>query len=49
MYLNGKSYSKVFLTHSDIMEGGQVDFTMTPYPQPMEYSEDDLPYSVSKS
>jgi hypothetical protein len=28
MYLNGKSYSKVFLTHSDIMEGGQVDFTM---------------------
>lgn len=49
MYLNGKSYSKVFLTHSDIMEGGQVDFTMTPYPQPMEYGEDDLPYSASKS
>ena len=47
--LNGKFYSKVFLTHSDVMNGGQVDFTMTSCPQSLEYSEENLPYSVSKS
>ncbi len=49
MKLNGESYEKVFLTHQDIMDGGQVDFTMTSHPLTLEYSEENLPYSVSKS
>lgn len=48
MKLNGETYGKVFLQHSDIMNGGQLDFTMTSNPTVLEYREEDLPYSVSK-
>jgi predicted alpha-1,2-mannosidase len=46
--LNGNGYDKVYLKHGDIMNGGQLDLTMTSQPVEREYSDEALPYSVSK-
>lgn len=46
--LNGKPYDKVYLRHEDMMKGGSLDLTMTPYPVECEYDGAALPYSVSK-
>ena len=45
--LNGKSYNKLFLTHSDIMKGSQLDCTMgnTSNKKP-EYNSSELPSTV---
>jgi predicted alpha-1,2-mannosidase len=44
--LNGKDYTKLFITHNDLMSGGILEFTMGPQPGSFEGAE--LPPSVSK-
>lgn len=47
--LNGKQYSKLFITHHDIMNGGIMDIKMTEVPNKgLKINEDDLPFSISK-
>ncbi len=48
LMLNGNLYHKVYLTHEDIMKGGQLDFTMITDPADLDYDLEALPYSVSK-
>jgi putative alpha-1,2-mannosidase len=44
--LNGKDYTKLFITHNDIINGGTLEFRMGPQPGKFEGAE--LPPSVSK-
>ena len=30
--LNGKNYNNTYITHSDILNGGELEFTMGPQP-----------------
>lgn len=44
--LNGKNYSKSFLTHKDIIEGGEIVFVMSEKPgKDFGISDEDIPYS----
>ncbi len=47
--LNGAPYDKVYLNHEDVIKGGWFDLTMTPEPVEREYSDEALPYSVSRN
>jgi len=46
--LNGKEYTKNFLTHEDILRGGSFDLQMSPIPNKTRgIKKEDLPYSLS--
>ncbi|HLO92094.1 MAG TPA: GH92 family glycosyl hydrolase, partial [Lentimicrobium sp.] len=46
--LNGKAYTKLYLTHSDLMKGGEMDIIMNNKPnKAVKLSTDDLPFSAS--
>lgn len=46
--LNGKSYTKNYLTHGDLLKGASVQFEMSPVPNKSRgVQERDLPYSFS--
>lgn len=48
--LNGTEYTKLFITHSQIMQGGQMDIQMMTEPFTGRIiKSDDLPYSLSNS
>ena len=49
MFLNGKDYHKTFVSHGDIKNGGELVFKMTSEPVSSEYTENELPYSLSKN
>lgn len=46
--LNGKAYSKLYITHSDIMNGGTLEFVMGPKPNKKRgQNASDKPYSMT--
>lgn len=46
--LNGKTYSKMYITHNDIMEGGTLEFVMGAYPNKSRGTKaSDKPYSLT--
>ena len=46
--LNGKTYDKLYLTHSDIMEGGVLEFTMSSSPAKQRgLKTEQKPYSLT--
>ncbi|MGQ8338264.1 GH92 family glycosyl hydrolase [Sunxiuqinia sp. A32] len=48
--LNGKSYSKNWITYEDIINGGELHFKMSNQPNlERGISEEDIPFSVSKT
>jgi predicted alpha-1,2-mannosidase len=48
MKLNGKAYSKNYLTHDDLMKGAKINFTMSPSPNKKRGTDkNDFPYSFS--
>jgi len=47
--LNGKDYSRLFITHADLMTGGSMDIMMSNKPvTDILISQDDLPFSMTK-
>ena len=47
--LNGKPYSKMFITHEDILQGGVLEFKMATQPNKKRgLSLTDKPYSMSQ-
>lgn len=49
MKFNGKDYSKNYLCHSDLTDGGRIDFSMSDTPNLNRgIAADDAPYSFSK-
>jgi predicted alpha-1,2-mannosidase len=47
--LNGRNYTKMFITHADIMKGGLLEFEMSDQPNKnLGTNESDLPYSMTK-
>lgn len=47
-YLNGKSYSKNFITHQDLMQGADIKFDMSSSPNKSRgIQKDDVPFSLS--
>jgi putative alpha-1,2-mannosidase len=50
MELNGKRYTKNFLTHGDLMNGGEITFRMSPQPNKERGTQqEDFPYSFSNN
>jgi predicted alpha-1,2-mannosidase len=48
--LNGKPYTKRYLTQKDVMNGGLLEFEMTDSPAPASVPDpSDLPYSLSRT
>ncbi|MCC8170618.1 MAG: GH92 family glycosyl hydrolase [Parabacteroides sp.] len=47
VFLNGKPYTKAYLTHQDIMNGGTLRFVMAGKPGKRAYRESEKPYSLS--
>lgn len=48
--LNGKKYTKMYITHSDIQQGGCLEFIMSDRPNKRRgISSDDKPYSLSNN
>jgi putative alpha-1,2-mannosidase len=48
MSLNGKAYSKNFVTHKDLVAGAKLDYNMSSKPNTSRgTAETDLPYSFS--
>ena len=48
MKLNGKSYSKNFVTHEDLLKGAKINFTMSATPNRSRgINKSDFPYSFS--
>lgn len=48
MTLNGKSYTKNFLTHDDLMKGARINFSMSAEPNKKRgTAKEDFPYSFS--
>jgi putative alpha-1,2-mannosidase len=48
MKLNGKNYTKNYLTHEDLMNGARIKFQMSPVPDKSRGTEEkDFPYSFS--
>ena len=45
--LNGKTYDKLYLTHSDIMQGGTLEFVMSSTPNKKRCVTTGKPYSLS--
>jgi putative alpha-1,2-mannosidase len=47
--LNGKPYTKMYITHKDIIEGGVLEFVMSASPNKSRgQAKEDKPYSLSK-
>ena len=47
--LNGKPYSKLFISHNDLMKGGTMNISLSNQPDTaIIVNDDDLPFSVSK-
>lgn len=47
--LNGMPYTKAYLTHADIMNGGELTFEMTDKPNKKRiFTDDEKPYSLSR-
>lgn len=47
--LNGKPYSKMYLSHNDIMKGGIMNISMSNQPDTaIQVKNEDLPFSISK-
>lgn len=47
--VNGKDYTKLFISHSDLMKGGIMDILMSSTPNTdVKFSESDLPFSMTK-
>lgn len=48
MKINGKSYSRNYLTHGQLMKGANIQFQMSPKPNKQRgITEKDVPYSLS--
>jgi putative alpha-1,2-mannosidase len=48
MELNGKVFTKNYLTHEDLMKGTEINFEMSPDPKKTRgISKKDFPYSLS--
>jgi putative alpha-1,2-mannosidase len=46
--LNGKPYSKTYITHSDLMNGGTLEFVMSSTPNKKRgLAKADKPYSLT--
>jgi putative alpha-1,2-mannosidase len=46
--LNGKHYTKNYLTHGDLMNGAKIEFIMSPTPNKIRgIHKSDFPYSFS--
>ena len=45
--LNGKTYNKLYITHSDIMAGGTLEFVMSSKPNKKRCITTGKPYSLS--
>ena len=45
--LNGRAYNKLFITHADIVNGGTLEFTMSPVPGNFKHAI--LPPSISET
>jgi putative alpha-1,2-mannosidase len=49
MHVNGTVYTKNYLKHNELLQGGVIDFKMTDRPNMQRGTqESDLPYSFSK-
>ena len=47
--LNGKPYTKLYLTHEDILAGGTLEFVMAPKPNKKRgLKPADKPYSMTE-
>lgn len=46
--LEGKEYTKLFITYEDIMEGKSLDFRLGLAPNCRSYEPNELPFSISK-
>lgn len=47
--MNGNDYTKLFISHSDLMKGGVMDLLMASTPNTeVKFSESDLPFSMTK-
>ena len=47
-FFNGKEDGKTWVSHRDLIQGGELHFEMGPAPKPDSVSDKDLPYSASK-
>jgi len=47
--IDGQLHTKLFVTHSEIIKGGQLAFTLGLAPTYRTYTSEELPFSVSKS
>ncbi|MCJ0602213.1 glycoside hydrolase domain-containing protein, partial [Enterococcus cecorum] len=48
IYLKDKRYQKLYFTHNELMEGGEIFFELGTVPHPKKYQKSDLPFSLSK-
>ena len=46
--LEGQDYTKLYITHEDILAGKSLDFRLGLAPSYRAYSSDELPFSISK-
>ncbi|MGV2787336.1 alpha-mannosidase, partial [Clostridium perfringens] len=46
--LEGQDYTKLYITHEDILAGKSLDFRLGLAPSYRSYSSDELPFSISK-
>lgn len=47
--LNGKPYEKAYLTHADIMDGGELEFVMSSRPNKKRiFTKEQQPYSLTR-
>ncbi len=48
MSLNGKPYSRYYLDHATLMNGGELEFTMGPEPVLQRLGSEEIPYSMTR-
>lgn len=46
---NNAAMSKLYVTHEELTEGATLQFKLTDAPQQISYSEEDLPYAMSRA
>ncbi|MFH0071169.1 glycoside hydrolase domain-containing protein, partial [Peribacillus sp. NPDC056705] len=46
--LDGQDYTKLYITHQDIMAGKSLDFRLGLAPSFRSYRNEELPFSISK-
>ena len=46
--LEGEDYTKLYITHEDILAGKSLDFRLGLAPSYRHYSDEELPFSISK-